>query len=66
MSDGNFNRNLLPYHNYTSGVRAGRTQTVQRAMQVLRELMEKRLPSLSREETENLLRDFHEKLTGKP
>lgn len=24
MSDGNFNRNLLPYHDYRSGLRAGR------------------------------------------
>ena len=24
MSDGNYNKNLLPYHNYQSGVRAGR------------------------------------------
>lgn len=26
MSDGNYNRNLLPYHNYQSGVRAGKAQ----------------------------------------
>lgn len=26
MSDGNYNRNLLPYTQYTSGVKAGRAQ----------------------------------------
>ena len=26
MSDGNFNRNLLPYRDFQSGVRAGRAQ----------------------------------------
>lgn len=26
MSDGNFNRNLLPYHPYASGLRAGRAR----------------------------------------
>ncbi len=24
MADGNYNRNILPYHNYQSGYRAGR------------------------------------------
>lgn len=26
MSDGNYNRNLLPYNNYQSGLKAGRAQ----------------------------------------
>ena len=26
MSDGNYNRNLLPYHQYQSGLRAGHGQ----------------------------------------
>lgn len=26
MSDGNYNRNLLPYHQYTSGLKAGKAQ----------------------------------------
>lgn len=26
MSDGNYNRNLLPYHQYASGLRAGKAQ----------------------------------------
>lgn len=26
MSDGNYNRNLLPYRNYASGLRAGKAQ----------------------------------------
>lgn len=26
MSDGNYNRNLLPYHQYQSGLKAGHAQ----------------------------------------
>lgn len=26
MSDGNYNRNLLPYHQYQSGLKAGKAQ----------------------------------------
>ena len=26
MSDGNYNRNLLPYHQYASGLKAGKAQ----------------------------------------
>lgn len=32
MSDGNYNRNLLPYHQYASGLRAGRAQMHTRAL----------------------------------
>ena len=32
MSDGNYNRNLLPYKPYESGLRAGRTQMREKAL----------------------------------
>lgn len=32
MSDGNYNRNLLPYHQYASGLRAGKAQMHTRAL----------------------------------
>lgn len=33
MSDGNYNRNLLPYHDYRSGLRAGRAAMRSLALQ---------------------------------
>ena len=33
MSDGNYNRNLLPYHNYQSGLRAGQAAMRHRAVE---------------------------------
>jgi len=33
MSDGNYNRNLLPYHQYQSGLRAGKAQMKTLALQ---------------------------------
>ena len=32
MSDGNYNRNLLPYKPYESGLRAGRAQMREKAL----------------------------------
>ena len=41
MSDGNYNRNLLPYNNYQSGVRAGKAALRQLAVNELcRQLLE--------------------------
>ena len=50
MSDGNYNRNLLPYHNYQSGVRAGKAQAKIKAIETLATLIEERLTMLSEEE----------------
>lgn len=33
MSDGNYNRNLLPYNNYRSGLNAGHAQMKRRALE---------------------------------
>ncbi|MBQ0158533.1 MAG: hypothetical protein KBS47_05975 [Bacteroidales bacterium] len=35
MSDGNFNRNLLPYNNYQSGLRAGMSRMKTQALQAV-------------------------------
>ena len=60
MSDGNYNRNLLPYRDYQSGVRAGRAIMRTRAMEKLRELLEK--TDLSEEQQVEMLREFHDAL----
>ena len=58
MSDGNYNRNLLPYRDYQSGVRAGRATMRTRAMEKLRELLKN--TELTEEQQAELLREFHE------
>lgn len=40
MSDGNYNRNLLPYHDYRSGLRAGRAQAKQLAIAAFKEWLD--------------------------
>ncbi len=37
MSDGNYNKNLLPYNNYQSGVRAGRSQMRVKVIETFRQ-----------------------------
>ncbi len=40
MSDGNYNRNLLPYHQYASGLRAGKAQMHTKALIAVRQWLE--------------------------
>ena len=40
MADGNYNRNILPYHNYQSGYRAGRAAMRRLALEAFDKLME--------------------------
>lgn len=44
MSDGNYNRNLLPYHDYRSGVRAGRAAMRTLALQAFARQLERHVP----------------------
>lgn len=60
MSDGNYNRNLLPYRDYQSGLRAGRAQTMSRAISLLEELLAD--ISLSVEQREQLLQSFRQRI----
>lgn len=60
MSDGNYNKNLLPYRDYQSGYRAGSIRMKVKAKTVLKELLEK--SSMPAEETVKLLQDFSESL----
>ncbi len=40
MSDGNYNRNLLPYRQYESGLRAGRAQARTTALRAFSQWLE--------------------------
>ena len=62
MSDGNFNRSLLPANSYQSGVRAGQAQMRIKAINVLSELLSGHFPDLSEEKRDDLTRRFREKL----
>ncbi|MBQ7742155.1 MAG: hypothetical protein IJT90_04435 [Bacteroidaceae bacterium] len=60
MSDGNFNRALLPHGGYASGVRAGQAAERKRAAEVLLRLLEERFPTLTEEERLHILKRFKE------
>lgn len=53
MSDGNYNRNLLPYHQYASGLRAGKAQMHTKALTAFRQWLEDE--GYSKEEAEKAL-----------
>ena len=62
MSDGNFNRQLLPHNDLSSGLRAGKAQMRQRALQALHTLLTNHFPQLSDEEIAQLETEFADKL----
>lgn len=62
MSDGNYNRNLLPYRNYQSGVRAGRAQAKQLALQAFMAWLDAERSALSAAEKEQTLITFKQHL----
>lgn len=62
MSDGHFNRSLLPSNNYASGVRAGKSQMRQSAMNIFQEVLGTHLTNLSEQEREKVLYILHDRL----
>ena len=62
MSDGNFNRSLLPANSYQSGIRAGQAQTRIKAINVLSELLSSYFPDLPEEKRDDLIQSFREKI----
>lgn len=58
MSDGNFNRALLPKNELAAGLRAGRAQMRARAEVALRQLLTERFPLLNEAEHEELITRF--------
>ncbi len=59
MSDGNYNRNLLPYHNYQSGVRAGKAALRQLALDEFRRQLAELRPDLAGSEVEERVARMH-------
>lgn len=63
MSDGNFNRSLLPATPYRSGLKMGAQQMRTKALEAFRSLIKEKFPILTDEELSDLYRAFHERLT---
>lgn len=62
MSDGNFNRALLPSTPYASGLRMGRQQMKTKAMGALVELLKKEFPDCMPEDVLRLSENFEQML----
>ena len=62
MSDGNFNRNLLPYNNFRSGFNSGQAQTKQKALDAFRAWLPTAFPLLTAEERQTLELDYKKQL----
>lgn len=62
MSDGNFNRSMLPSNSYQSGVRAGRSQMRIKAIHLVEELLQDELATIDEEKRAQLLQLFRQRL----
>ena len=62
MSDGNFNRALLPHTPYASGLKAGKAMARQKAIEAFDEWVSEAYPSLSDEERQRHREDFRRRL----
>ena len=62
MSDGNFNRNLLPYRDFQSGVRAGRAQMRTAAVAAFEKWLDGCGSAFSEEERAAAMRQFKDNL----
>lgn len=65
MSDGNFNRALLPHTPYASGMKAGKQIAKMHAVELLRDLLREYLPDLSSEQSHQICQDFDIRLGNK-
>lgn len=62
MSDGNFNRALLPSTPYRSGMKMGGQQMRGKAIEAFRNLIKERFPELKEEELQELIEEFRRRL----
>lgn len=65
MSDGNFNRALLPHTPYASGMKAGKQIAKMRAIEVFREAIDQLCPHLTEEERKAELKHLEHKLASR-
>lgn len=65
MSDGNFNRALLPHTPYASGLKAGKSMARMKALEAFEEWLSVWMPQLSEQEKQEQKDAFHMLLTRK-
>jgi len=64
MSDGNFNRALLPSTPYRSGHKMGEQQMKAKAQAAFEAVIKEKFPTLSDEELLSLCREFSQRISG--
>lgn len=65
MSDGNFNRALLPHTPYASGMKAGKQIAKMHAVETLRAMLSERCAQMTDAEQHQLVTDFEVQLASK-
>lgn len=63
MSDGNFNRSLLPHTPFQSGLQAGRSQGRMHAINAFKEFLMKFYPDLDEDQFLKQLEEFRQLLS---
>ena len=62
MSDGNFNRQLLPKTELSTGLRAGKAQMRSKAEHALKEILDEYFPNITHEQRDTIHQAFMNKL----
>lgn len=62
MSDGNFNRALLPSTPYRSGIKMGQQQLRAKADMVLPQMLKEKFPTITDEELQNFMTEFRKRM----
>ena len=62
MSDGNFNRALLPSTPYRSGMKMGQQQMRGKAIEAFQNLIKERFPEMKEEELQELIEAFRRRV----
>ncbi|MCQ2197300.1 MAG: hypothetical protein MJZ60_07265 [Bacteroidaceae bacterium] len=65
MSDGNFNRSLLPHTPYASGMKAGQQITKMKAVEAYRSALKRLCPQLTDEEVKVEVERFEHEIATK-
>ena len=62
MSDGNFNRALLPSTPIASGIKMGKQQMKAKAITAFKDIIKEKFPTLTDEELQDIVMFFSSKL----
>ena len=62
MSDGNFNRALLPSTPIASGIKMGKQQMKAKAVAVFKDIIKEKFPTLTDEELQDIVSTFNTRL----